>query len=690
MKRIFRILVLAVALVTGLTTVSAQTVQVLLIQKVPSLPSTVTNYLDDPFHYFNVQFVVNGAGSEGIDVYFDMDFTVSTSQFYVRTRPEILPTQPIHLNEGVNIMRTDVLHTQVQHRTETNVDYSNPVNALQLPEGTYQLCLDVYLWSDRLNPGRVPINVGPCSTFDICYSGSAPELVSPMTGAQMALNGAMVLMPSRKINFFWTPVISNCTSGTPRFKYKLKVVKVLNGQNYQDAIKFNPTVLSTEVRNQTYAVFDTLRDIKVQMVRGALYVAQVQAEKIQSGSSNEAYIIANDGNSQPLPFFWGYVGNHIGSGSGIENYYDFPGGNMGGTAMNSTVNSRRNYGYVVEDENEEGEVSEGIAGLTVWEGGVEELSELETIVDEMEEPHIVGFSTKRHYVESDGYYTIPMADDIEVVFAPARHNSFNNISYSIELYDYMEGGVDSIIAYEPLFHEDIVDVPEHYSKLDSRELVSRTLEGWGSELEQGSLYYLQLSAFFTAGYWKYTVADTSFYVNDMLAEHIRDTISRDFVEEKFVYPNGTYFQWGDDPDAPGCTTPQWKAPVDRTGDDIYDPVNHKLPTAVPEVKKAKTFPISWSPVKDVPKGDEVEYEVNVYELKPGQTLEEAVSTNQVLVSRTVTDGHEISETDTGFFKVFSAKKTYVMTLSTTVNSESNSYHFENGNEALPVVFKIVK
>ena len=90
-------------------------------------------------------------------------------------------------------------------------------------------------------------------------------------------------------------------------------------------------------------------------------------------------------------------------------------------------------------------------------------------------------------------------------------------------------------------------------------------------------------------------------------------------------------------------------------------------------------------------GDKVKYEVNVYELKPDQTLEEAVSKNEVLVTRTITDANEISDNDTDFFKVFSTKKTYVMTLSTNVDGESNTfYHFENGNRALPVVFKIVK
>lgn len=661
MKRIFRILVLAVALVTGLTTVSAQTVQVFLIQRIPTLPATVISYLDDPFRYFNVQFVVTDAGSEGLDIFFDMDFTVNTSPFYVRTRQGTVPMIPIHLSEGVNIMKSDVLQTQVVNRVETNVDYSSPVNAQQLPEGTYTLCVDIYRWSDREDPNRVPISVPPCPTFDICYSGSAPELVAPMAGTQMALNGAMVVTPNRKVNFFWTPVISNCSGRNNRFKYKLKVVKVLEGQNYQDAIKFNPTVFSTEVRNETFAVFDTLRDIKVQMEKGALYVAQVQAEQLSMRSSGDAFVIANDGNSQPLPFFW-----------------DYPNKTWSETNIDIKDIYSRTYGYVVEDESEEGEISEGIAGLTLWEGGVEEVSELETIANEMQEQRIVSLTPNRHYVESDGYYTIPMTDDIEVSYKPAQHKSFKNISHEIALYDYIDGGIDSITAYEPLFSERITDKSQN-----------RTLAGWGTELKQGNLYYMQLSSFFTVGYWNYSIADTSFYVNEMLAEHIHDTISRAFVEDEMMTSNGVFFQWGDDPAAPAFTAPQWKAPVDRTGDDVYDPANYVLPSSIPEIQKAKSFPVSWTPFKNVKKGDKAEYEVNVYELKPDQTLEEAVLVNKALVSRTVTNANAISDNDADFFKVFSPKKTYVMTLSTIVSGD-NTYHFKNGNEAIPVVFKIVK
>jgi hypothetical protein len=726
MKRIIRILILAITLVTGITTVSAQTVQVLLNQKVAALPSTVTSYLDGPFRYFNIQFIVNGAGSEGLDIYFDMNMTINTNPLYVRTRPGSLPLRSIHLSEGVNNMNGDELNTQVLIRTETNfdytnLDYSNIANAQQLPEGTYTMCVDIHRWEDRFDANPVSLTVGPCPTFVICYSGSAPELVAPMAGAQLTLNGDLVVTPNRKINFFWTPVISNCAGKRARFKYKLKVVKVINGQNYRDAIRVNPTVLSTEVRNTNTAVFDTLRDIKVNMVKGALYVAQVQAEQIKNGYTTENFIVANEGKSQPMPFYWGYNDDLFSSILGIDDPNVFPPGTqttiIGGKNNNKNVNPKnrkysRTYGYTVDDESEEGDETEGVDGLTQWEGGVEEVSELESIMDEMKNQYLAGFiqddaaiasltetypeereyvpTPKRRYVESDGYYTVPMTDDLEVSFMPPRHNSLKDVYYAIELYDYVDGSIDSTLSYEPLFGEVIEEIPESYNEMDSHELVNHTLTGWGTELEEGHLYYLQLLSFSMVDYWQYAIADTNFYVNEMLAEHVHDTVSSDYVEEELTLSNGVLFRWGNDPEAPDFTTPQWKAPLDRTSDDIYDPANYGLPTTIPELKKAKTFPISWTPVKNVAKGDEVEYEVSVFELGSGQTLEEAISANEALVSRIVTDANEISENDTDFFKVFSSKKTYVMTLSTNVKSESNTYHFENGNKALPVIFKVVK
>ena len=660
MKHITRILLLAVTLVTGLKTVSAQTVVVDVRQKVAALPATVTNYLDDPFRYFDVTFFVSGAGEEGVDVYLDINFTSDATSFYARTRAGSYPTDPLNLKNGLNRAGKDELWLQVRNgRVETNADYQHPINAQLLPEGNYQFCVTVYRWSDRFNPNPEPL-ADNCPSFDICYSGSAPELVSPMASANLALNGAGVVAPSRKVHFNWTPVISNCASSNVRFNYKLKVVKVIQGQNYQDAIKFNPTVFSAEVRNGTHVVLDTLRDLKVVLQRGVLYVAQVKAEPIVTNRLSADFEIANDGNSQPMPFFWGEAAE--GPLAGMSN----PTG--------------KNYGSVDEEEREESEISEGIDGRTQWEGGVEEVSELDGILEEaLPEPSMV-LEPKRHYVESDGYYTIPMNESIEVGFKSLQHQSLKDISYTIALYENKGEDINELTASEPLISEHMETLPE-----------SRTFSGWGAKLEQGNRYYLQLTKTFTVSYHKYLIADTTFYVNEMIAEHSHDTVSREFVEERKESSDGIFFQWGDNPKAPAFTTPQWQAPVSRANDDIYDPVNYKVPATIPELQKKESFPVSWTPVKNVTPGDVVKYEVNVYELKPGQTLEEAISSNKVLATRTVTNINAISEQDLKFFKVFSAQKTYVMTLGTNVEGESDTvYHFENGNEALPVVFKMVK
>jgi hypothetical protein len=373
-------------------------------------------------------------------------------------------------------------------------------------------------------------------------------------------------------------------------------------------------------------------------------------------SARSTFIIANDGFSQPMPFFW-----------------DFP-----------------DSDYLVNVEDEEGEEVELVDGLTVWEGGVEETSELDEILEEVfPDERVFVFDPKHHYVESNGYINVPMTDDLEVGYMPAQHESLSDVSYEIQLYDYVVGGVDSIIAHEPLLSETI-GLTESDSDTDSRELVSHTLDGWGANLKQGKLYYLLMSCSYTAKYWKYAIADTSFYVNEMLAEHVYDTVLNDHLEERLENTEGLYFQWGSNPKMPAFTAPQWIAPVDRTGDDVYDPVNYELPSYVPQVQKAGTFPVSWAPLQNVTPGDAVEYEVNVYELLPDQTLEEAITENEVLVTRTITDANAITDDDQ-FFKVFSSQKTYVMTLSTVVDGESTTiYHFENGNEALPIVFKIVK
>ena len=56
-------------------------------------------------------------------------------------------------------------------------------DALLLPEGNYQICIQPYYW-DHGGTVPAPVEAGPegCCYFTICYSGSAPEFTSPIIG----------------------------------------------------------------------------------------------------------------------------------------------------------------------------------------------------------------------------------------------------------------------------------------------------------------------------------------------------------------------------------------------------------------------------------------------------------------------------------------------------------------------------
>lgn len=100
-------------------------------------------------------------------------------------------------------------------------------------------------------------------------------------------------------------------------------------------------------------------------------------------------------------------------------------------------------GVLTMKKREESEISEGIDGRTQWEGGTEEVSELDEILEEAlpGEPSIV-LEPKRHYVESDGYYTIPAKESVEVGFKPLKHKSLKDVSYTIAWYENNGGDIE--------------------------------------------------------------------------------------------------------------------------------------------------------------------------------------------------------------------------------------------------------
>ncbi len=682
-----RVLTISLLLLFAATAAKAQSVQVLLTQKVANLPSTASSYIDDPFRYFSIQLIVSGAGSGGIDVYTDFDFRLEGQGSFVNTRPNSFPAQPLHLKEGANMLTPDMIKGQLRGRTETYIDVNNPLNSLQLQEGTYTLCVTPYLWSERNNPNRTPLTaIDGCTNFNICYTGSAPELVSPLAGAQLGLNGFYVLPATRKLTFRWTGVISNCSGSRTHFKYKLKVVKVLPSQNYQDAIRFNPPVFSTEVRNKTFVVLDTLLDAKVQLEHGELYVAEVEAEQINISSNLETLSLSNEGRSQLSTFFWGHESGGHGQGGIADGTDD-------------------------GDDNGEPSGEEEESGHTRWSVKTRTISNLEELQRKVIPQYIIDwgpdsttlnnmlllFPKEKQYVPRPdkrygremGVYMVPDTAPLQISFMPARENSLHGSVYELDLFE-LVGSIQNSESRPAVKHMTI-NVPDSKIKGDKHDTVCVSLADWKTALETGQRYYLRLHSSSMVSYKEWTINDTTFYVDNIEAETIHDTVHTKSSLGAKVYDNGILFQWGIDSSLfDQLTAAQFTYPVDMSQADLADTSLRHLPSEIVSAVKTESFNIRWKEASGLNYGDTANYTIVVKELKDKQTLQNALK-NDTIVNATIRHKNFIDPDDTAFYNKLDVGKKYLLLINTGIdNATKSQYHFAGGKggNGIPIVFKL--
>lgn len=346
MKKLFPIICL-LGLAAGLQ--AQHNITVNITNRVSPMPSSPFCYIDDPLRYFQVSIANN---DEPIDVYLTCEFRFNGRRIIYSKDTNTVFT-PMPLANGITVLEKSAYDQQFGGRMEYDLGYitslfgddpmSQAMTLTRLPEGDYELLLLVHPFVDATTPTEA-CNTGESAlSFEIVYSGSAPELITPLsehvnwganarsdsrdrtkkTAAKTTKNesdfGLLTSMgrtssnrssltPQRKLTFRWTPVITS--SGTnPLFDYTLKIVAVMPNQNAQDAIEHNPVVVSTTTRN-SYCIIDTLQDMKYQFEQGSTYAVQVQAAWVPRNASSATndleYIeVANGGKSQVVTFSWG-------------------------------------------------------------------------------------------------------------------------------------------------------------------------------------------------------------------------------------------------------------------------------------------------------------------------------------------------------------------------------------------------
>lgn len=701
MKRIFTSSVVLLAfLLSAFCTMAQNDIVTTITPKVRMFPSSGFSYLDDPGRYFNIQMI--NTTSEVKDIFFTIelscDFSATGENFYLNTKKNYQPVKPISIGATpVSLNRShfdQIIGNLNANAYETNADKATLINrVLTLPEGQYRFCITPYAWTGHNDLNPIQLGQKVCYTFTICYSGSAPELTTPVNGFSAAnLNNSnpannllrrgtvSTTSPSAKLNitnsiptsdnrssdqytvlplqrtltFNWTGVISNCLAVND-FNYTLKIVEVYQNQNVQDAINQNATIATIDNKSKTTYQHDTVSNRHFYLQRGHVYAAQVQATLKNTMLSDVR--LSNDGKSQVIAFVWGE--------GPIEQ-------EVGGSITTNVTNNME-------------AVAKGILEPYLVNPGKDRSantnttkSKKGTTASESEESGPGKFVTSG----KDSYYQLDKDNDLPVSWMPVRGDSVLGVSYIVSLYEYVGGEVANSMNVQPLARKTIDKMlPDANFSLDNSTLLSLT-ENWADKLVEGYKYVLNLKTEVDYSYNQKTTYGITEYIHNMPTT--RDSVENQVMFASIEYESNVVFAWGiDSGTLDKVMPPQFTYPVDLSGKSWEDTTW----TELPDVTKRESFSFRWKSASGIDYGDNVTYKLSVAELPKGKKPEQV--TKMLFEKEGITTTDYI---DSVLFDTLKTGKQYlarVQVFVKQVGDTSSHYDFLNGGKSHYATFKLV-
>ena len=617
MKQIVRFFVILACM---LATVAQAQITTTITPKVQLFPSSGLSYLEDPTQYFNV--IMTNTGPETRQIYLSFrvscDFSATGSNFFLQSPSNMAPPQPLTLGANeTRVITMQDFRMVMSHINGRDIQMSGISwqDALMLPEGNYQICIQPYYWEHGgMVPAPVEAGTEGCCYFSICYSGSAPEFTSPIIGQGGgnvnvinpmadqsgnnnsnfdADNGSdirsgtdyTVLAPSRQIVFSWQGVISNCINNS-NVNYILKIVEVQPQQSVYDAIEHNSTIYTVNTASRTTCIIDTAKDLNVKFQLGHVYAAMVQAVP---KNQNIVLRLGNDGKSQLIAFSWGR------SLSGPVPRI-LPPGSSSSRTLDSTLSDNK---------------ADVLASLR-------DPYLIMPVVDEDAADVLVGKFPSENVNRPqnslsliDGlYYRLNDKEKFSVSWLPMRGDSLTKVEYKLNLYEYIGGDVSFSTTRPPLkTYKTVKTNGFGLTDVDYMNLP----EKWDTLLEHGKKYFLVLEA---ASHYKYS--RTTNYTETIIDHGTTTTnnYSKVYVMEgtEFFYSNEV-FQWGYDSSLlETVRLAQLTYPVDMSGRNAEF---GKGETEIEEVFVNSSFKFQWSRADNVLDGDSVTYNLLISKLKKG-------------------------------------------------------------------------
>lgn len=664
--------------------------------KTSYFPSTGMSYVDDFSKYFNIQ-LINMSGVS-MDIYFTVelscDFSVNNTQYFIRTKKEEQPAMPLTISPTTPVTVNRMILDQMlgglgASAYETNYDQNRLMqDMLQLPEGQYRFCLTPYQWDGTHNPNPLQVGEKTCYTFTICYSGSAPEFTSPMTGLSSAnlnnsnpannlLNGGntpeptpgntsdiressqyTVLPLSRQLVFNWTGVISNCLMPND-FDYVFKIVEVYANQNVQDAINQNGTLATLNNKASTTFIHDTMANRHFQLQPGHVYAAQVQA--VLKKNIGTEILLGNDGKSQIIAFVWG----------------DVPVVQPTNTNSSTSSSTSDNHAQVLSLIRSPYFVSPGQDKAAFDALKAAFSSEAALVPPAGSAPYITDVDAG-----DVPYYQVSVDDTLAVKWMPVRGDSVLRVNYTAELYEYAGGDINNSMIGQPVKSVSFTKQHPYNFSPSNTELLGIPTATWSNDLEEGYKYLLHLKAEAFYAYQQTTTYTITEYIHNTTSE--RDSLVQTVAFGSTIMNSDVVFAWGIDSNAlDKVYPPQFSYPVDLTNKSWSD----TLWTDLPEVGKHDDFQFRWKPTEGADYGDEVYYKLLVAKLPVGKKPEEVKDTLFIKDSITTT-----SYIDSTLFDSLKAGEQYLAVLWTYIKQKDDSsphYNMLNEGKSLYATFKLL-
>lgn len=679
------------------TRIQAQNeVTVNVVPKAVTFPAATLAYRNEPTKYFQISVTNNTGTEQSIYLTLNLESNMTSGEaFWLRTKAGKPSRQPIILRSHETYV-FDSREKFDDHfrggRMETNVDESQVLRYLTLPEGNYSLCAQAYRWTDAQSANQ---SVSPegCFQFNICYSASAPELVTPIAGALLQDDGSTRIDPVRIVNFRWTPVITNCTGSARKFTYTLKAVKVQEHQNVNDAINQNPTIFLVRQEQSTFCQLDTVRDVKVTMERGATYAVQVQAVEMATGPSiGNPLIIANGGKSQVVTFTWG------------EASYD-----VDTTHRDDSQDTLGNDVQGVNTNNDIEDVMKTIRQHYIVNPVRDDDALTDLVTEHPDEANVAPKAQSDNHTDTaaDGIIALDTTKAFVPTWMPVRGDSVCKVKYAVHLYEFVDG--IEMSKRRPALKDKVIigDMGRLYP-LTNQTPVTLDDTTWGSVMRAGVRYYLEVEAMVAFHYKEYKTTTTTHYVNGIEADTETDTVAT-VKSNAIAYRSGIVFQWGSDLSvADKVSPPQFTYPIDQLTAEATDTAYlHRVYFArdtvlvkgsdtmrldsLPTVRKFSDFEFMWSAAKNLNVDDTAYYDVSLYKLPYGKELGQVMKDTAQYRIAQVKHLYNTKCSDTSLTEKLKVGENYMAVVRLHVNSQwkTTLYNVLNGGNSQPMCFKVI-